>query len=49
MTGLKMEIFGIGIILLGIAISMNNFWAYTLGVFGFGVIGGGLLYREKRK
>ena len=37
MKGIKIELFGIAIILLGIAVTTNNFWGYVLGVLGFGV------------
>lgn len=49
MTGLKMEIMGLGIIALGIAYSMNNFWSYTLGAIGFGAMVAGLFYKDKNK
>lgn len=48
MTGLKMEIMGLGIIALGIAISMNSFFATVLGAIGIGAIAGGLFYKDKR-
>ena len=35
--GIKIELLGIAIILLGIAVTTNNFWGYVLGVLGFGV------------
>ena len=34
--GIKIELLGIAIILLGIAVTTNNFWGYVLGVLGFG-------------
>jgi len=37
MKGIKIELLGIAIILLGIAVTTNNFWGYVLGVLGFGV------------
>lgn len=49
MKGLKIELLGIGIILLGIAISTNNFWGYTFGVVGFGAISIGCFWRDKDK
>ena len=33
---IKIELLGIAIILLGIAVTTNNFWGYVLGVLGFG-------------
>ena len=37
MKGIKIELLGIAIIPLGIAVTTNNFWEYVLGVLGFGV------------
>ena len=37
MKGIKIELSGIAIILLGIAVTTNNFWGYVLGVLGFGI------------
>ena len=39
MKGIKIELLGIAIIPLGIAVTTNNFWGYVLGVLGFGEIG----------
>ena len=36
MKGIKIELSGIAIIPLGIAVTTNNFWGYVLGVLGFG-------------
>ena len=36
MKGIKIELLGIATILLGIAVTTNNFWGYVLGVLGFG-------------
>jgi hypothetical protein len=47
MKGTGIELLGIGFILLGIALSTNNFWAYTLGVIGFGIISIGCLFKDK--
>ena len=47
MKGIRIELLGIGIILLGIALSRNNFWAYTLGVVGFGIIPMECFWKEK--
>ena len=35
--GIKIELLGIETILLGIAVTTNNFFGYVLGVLGFGV------------
>ena len=37
MKGIKIELLGIAIIPLGIAVTTNNFGGYVLGVLGFGV------------
>ena len=37
MKGIKIELLGIAIIPLEIAVTTNNFWGYVLGVLGFGV------------
>ena len=37
MKGIKIELLGISTILLGIAVTTNNFFGYVLGVLGFGV------------
>ena len=37
MKGIKIELLGIAIIPLGIAVTTNNFWGYVLGFLGFGV------------
>ena len=34
---IEIELLGIAIIPLGIAVTTNNFWGYVLGVLGFGV------------
>lgn len=49
MKGIKIELLGIGIVLLGIALSTNNFFAYTLGVIGFGVVVAGCFLKNKDK
>ena len=36
MKKIKIDLLGIAIILLGIAVTTNNFWGYVLGVLGFG-------------
>ena len=47
MKGIRIELLGIGVILLGIALSTNNFGAYTMGVVGFGIISMGCFWKEK--
>jgi hypothetical protein len=47
--GIRIELLGISVILLGIALSTNNFWAYTLGVIGFGVVVVGCFLKDKDK
>lgn len=37
MKGIKVELLGIATILLGIAVTTNNFFGYVLGFLGFGV------------
>lgn len=46
MKGIKIELLGIGVILLGIALATNNFWAYVLGVIGFGIISTGCFWKN---
>ena len=46
MKSIRTELLGIGIILLGIALSTNHFWAYTLGVIGFCVIAAGCFWKN---
>ncbi len=47
MKGIRIELLGLGVILLGIALSTNNFWAYTLGVVDFGIVSMGCFWRDK--
>ena len=47
--GYRIELLGIGVILLGIALSTNIFGAYTLGVIGFGIISIGCFWKDKNK
>ena len=49
MKAIRIELLGIGVILLGIALSTNNFWAYTLGVTGFGIISMECFWKDKNK
>ncbi|MDD6320090.1 MAG: hypothetical protein PUA63_04440 [Oscillospiraceae bacterium] len=46
MKGTKIALLGIGIILLGIAISTNNFFGFTLGAIGFGVVCIGCFWKK---
>ena len=48
MKGIKIELLGIGIILLGLAISTNNFFGYVGGILGFGIIVAGCFNKEKQ-
>ncbi len=48
MKEIRIELLGIGVILLGIAISTNNFWAYTLGTIGFGIVSMGCFWKDKK-
>ena len=43
---IEIELLGIAIILLGIAVTTNNFWGYVLGVLGFGVAGVGCFLKD---
>ena len=43
---IEIELLGIAIILLGIAVTTNNFWGYVLGVLGFGVAGVGYFLKD---
>ena len=47
MKGIKIELLGIATILLGIAVTKNNFFGYVLGVFGFGVAVAGRFLKDK--
>lgn len=46
MKGIKIELLGIGMMLLGIAVSANNIWGYTFGILGFGVISAGCFLKD---
>ena len=46
MNSIKIELLGIGIIPLGIALSTSHFWAYTLGAIGFCVIAAGCFWKN---
>lgn len=47
MKGIKLELLGIGVILLGLAISSNNFFGYVGGILGFGLIVAGCFSKDK--
>lgn len=41
MKGIKLELLGIGVMLLGMALSTNNVFSYAGGVAGLGLIAAG--------
>ena len=47
MKGIKIELLGIATILLGIAVTTNNFFGYFLGVFGFVIAVAGCFLKDK--
>ena len=47
MKGIKIELLGIATILLGIAVTTNNFCGYGLGLLGFGVAVAGCFLKDK--
>ena len=47
MKGIKIELLGIATILLGIAVTTNNFFGYVLGVLGFGIAVAGCFLKDK--
>ena len=47
MKGIKIELLGIAIIPLGIAVTTNNFFGYVLGFLGFGVAVVGCFLKDK--
>ena len=47
MKGIKIELLGIATILLGIAVTTNNFFGYVLGFLGFGVAVAGCFLKVK--
>lgn len=49
MKGIKLELFGIGIILLGIAMSTNNFLGYVGGIIGILIVAAGYIMQDKDK
>lgn len=48
MKGLKIELLGVGVILLGLALSTNNFFGYIGGILGFGIIAAGCFFKDKK-
>ncbi|WP_300862063.1 hypothetical protein [uncultured Oscillibacter sp.] len=48
MTGIKLELLGIGVILAGIAMSIPSFYTYYLGAAGLAVVAGGFFWKDKR-
>lgn len=49
MKGIKIELLGMAAILLGIALTTNNFCGYVLGAFGFGIAVAGCFFKDKDK
>lgn len=49
MKEIKIELFGIAIILLGIALTTNNIFGYILGILGFGIVVAGCFLKDKGK
>ena len=47
MKEIKIELLGIATILLGIAVTTNNFFGYVLGFLGFGVAVAGCFLKDK--
>lgn len=47
MKGVKVELLGIAAILLGIALTTNNFFGYVIGVLGFGIVAAGCFAKDK--
>lgn len=47
MKGIKMEILGIGIILLGMSVSANHIASYVCGILGFGLAACGCFYKKE--
>ncbi len=48
MKGIKIELLGIGIILLGLALSTGNFFGMAGGMSGFAVIAIGCFWKDKK-
>ena len=49
MKGIKVELLGIATILLGIAVTTNNFFGYVLGFLGFGVAVAGCFLKDSKR
>ena len=49
MTGIKLELLGIGVILAGIAMSIPSFYTYYLGAAGLAVVAGGFSGRTSAR
>jgi hypothetical protein len=49
MNGIKVQLFGISVILLGIAWSTNNFLGYLGGIIGFGIVVSALFGKKSDK
>lgn len=49
MKGIKIELLGIATILLGIALTTNNFFGYIFGVLGFGVTVAGCFLKDEHR
>lgn len=47
MKGIKLELLGLSIILLGITSSLNNFWGYIFGVLGTAFAFVGYIWKER--
>ena len=47
--GIQIELLGIATILLGIALTTNNFIGYVLGILGFGVAVAGCFLKVKKQ
>ncbi len=48
MKGLKIELLGIGVLLLGLALSTGNFWGYVGGILGFAIAAAGCFFKEEK-
>lgn len=46
-NGVKIELLGIGIILLGIALSTHNLFATVLGIIGFSAVASGCYWKGR--
>lgn len=48
MKSIKLQLFGISIILLGIAMSTNNFLGYVGGIIGIVIVAAGFIMNDKK-